>query len=147
MQAALLQGGLLVKTRLVSWPFRWDLHCWCWRPSCPCLHICQRWLDIGGRDHKLIALPSGNLAAQTQCRLDMDQRWQFGCELRSFSANFLSPHENDANHPNWVGLSLSRASRWRAGKAKSAAFRRKGQSRNSRPAASSCLGKFSVNFR
>ena len=26
-----------------------------WRPSCPCLHICQCWLDIGGRVH---ALPS-----------------------------------------------------------------------------------------
>jgi hypothetical protein len=26
-----------------------------WRRSCPCLHICQRWLDIGARVH---ALPS-----------------------------------------------------------------------------------------
>jgi hypothetical protein len=52
----MLQVGSLVETRLVSWPFSWGLRCWYWRPSCPCLHICQRWLDIGGRVHKLIAL-------------------------------------------------------------------------------------------
>ena len=61
MQAALLQVGLLVKTRLVSYPFKWDLHCWRWRPSCPCLHICQRWSDIGGRVRELVALPSSTL--------------------------------------------------------------------------------------
>ena len=30
-------------------------------PSYPCLRICRRWLDIGDRVHKLIAIPSPTL--------------------------------------------------------------------------------------